>query len=108
MLQVRPEWWLNAGSGQAPDDQRELNADRRAPFRAWTGHQLRRPDLGDRGAAAPRRPAQISAARLTGPQQPFTAPAAGDPGHSWRVLVRALPGGRHTVIAFSLDNWTAP
>jgi two-component system, OmpR family, sensor kinase len=51
---------------------------------------------------------QIFAARLTGPQQPFTAPAAGDPGHSWRVLVRALPGGRHTVIAFSLDNWTAP
>ncbi len=47
---------------------------------------------------------QIPAARLTGPQQPFTAPAAGDPGHSWRVLVRALPGGRHTVIAFSLDN----
>jgi two-component system, OmpR family, sensor kinase len=47
---------------------------------------------------------QISAARLTGPQQPFTAPAAGDPGHSWRVLVRTLPGGQHAVIAFSLDN----
>ncbi len=35
---------------------------------------------------------------------PFTVPAADDPGHSWRVLVRALPGGRHAVIAFSLDN----
>ena len=47
---------------------------------------------------------QIAAVRLTGPQEPFTAPAAGDPGHSWRVLVRALPGGRHAIIAFSLDN----
>jgi two-component system OmpR family sensor kinase len=31
-------------------------------------------------------------------------PAAGDPGQSWRVLVRTLPGGRHAVIAFSLDS----
>ena len=47
---------------------------------------------------------QISAGRLRDPGQPFTAPAAGDPGHSWRVLVRTLPGGRHAVIAYSLDN----
>jgi signal transduction histidine kinase len=44
-------------------------------------------------------PSQLSQAR-----EPFTAPAAGDPGDSWRVLVRTLPGGRHAVIAFSLDN----
>jgi two-component system OmpR family sensor kinase len=30
--------------------------------------------------------------------------AAGDPGHSWRVLVRALPDGQHMVVAFSLDD----
>ena len=47
---------------------------------------------------------QIAAARLKGPQEPFTAPATNDPGHSWRVLVRDLPGGRHAVIAFSLDS----
>jgi signal transduction histidine kinase len=47
---------------------------------------------------------QIAAAHLKGPQEPFTVPAAGDPGHSWRVLVRALPGGRHAVIAYSLDD----
>ena len=47
---------------------------------------------------------QITAARLKGPEAPFTTPAAGDPGHSWRVLVRALPGGRHAVVAYSLDD----
>jgi two-component system OmpR family sensor kinase len=47
---------------------------------------------------------QVPAARLTHPGEPFTAAAVNDPGHSWRVLVRALPGGRHVVIAFSLDN----
>ena len=47
---------------------------------------------------------QITAARLKGPEEPFTVPAAGDPGHSWRVLVRALPGGRHAVVAYSLDD----
>jgi two-component system, OmpR family, sensor kinase len=47
---------------------------------------------------------RIAPARLTGAQEPFTVPAAGDPGHSWRVLVRTLPGGRHAVIAFSLDD----
>ncbi len=49
---------------------------------------------------------RIAPARLTGAQEPFTVPAAGDPGHSWRVLVRTLPGGRHAVIAYSLDDLT--
>jgi two-component system, OmpR family, sensor kinase len=49
-------------------------------------------------------PPQISAARLDGSKDPFTAATAGDPGHSWRVLVRPLPGGQHAVIAFSLDD----
>ncbi|MDX6337192.1 MAG: two-component system, OmpR family, sensor kinase [Streptosporangiaceae bacterium] len=49
-------------------------------------------------------PPQVPAARLTDPGEPFTAAAVNDPGHSWRVLVRDLPGGRHAVIAFSLDN----
>jgi two-component system OmpR family sensor kinase len=44
---------------------------------------------------------QIPASRLDGPAGPFTATAGG--GHSWRVLVRPLPGGRHAVIALSLD-----
>ncbi len=47
-------------------------------------------------------PPKISAARLRGPDGPFTA-AAGDPRHSWRVLVRATGGGRHVVFAYSLD-----
>ncbi len=51
-------------------------------------------------AALPR----IAPSRLRRAQEPFTAPAAGDPAHSWRVLVRTLPGGRHAIIAFSLDN----
>ena len=47
---------------------------------------------------------QITAARLKGREEPFTVPATGDPGHSWRVLVRGLPGGRHAVVAYSLDD----
>ena len=47
---------------------------------------------------------QIAPSQLSRAREPFTAPAAGDPGDSWRVLVRTLPGGRHAVIAFSLDN----
>jgi two-component system OmpR family sensor kinase len=48
-------------------------------------------------------PPRVPAARLRGPAGPFTATAAGDPGHSWRVLVRPAGGGRHVVIAYSLD-----
>jgi two-component system OmpR family sensor kinase len=48
-------------------------------------------------------PPALTAAQLDGPAIPFTA-AAGSGGHSWRVLVRAVPGGRHVVTAFSLDD----
>jgi two-component system OmpR family sensor kinase len=44
---------------------------------------------------------RIPASRLDGPTGPFTAAAVG--GHSWRVLLRRLPGGRHAVVALSLD-----
>jgi signal transduction histidine kinase len=52
------------------------------------------------GAAGPR----LSAAQLRDDNSPFTVPAAGSPGQSWRVLVVPLSGGRHAVIGFSLDD----
>ena len=67
------------------------------------GHQRPEPGFGGGNPAHAAVP-QITAARLKGPEAPFTTPAAGDPGHSWRVLVRALPGGRHAVVAYSLDD----
>jgi two-component system OmpR family sensor kinase len=51
-------------------------------------------------AAGPR----LSAAQLRNDNSPFTVPAAGSPGQSWRVLVVPLSGGRHAVIGFSLDD----
>jgi signal transduction histidine kinase len=54
--------------------------------------------LGD--AAGPRLPT----AQLRDEGSPFTVPAAGAPAHSWRVLVEPLSGGRHAVIAYSLDD----
>ena len=48
-------------------------------------------------------PPRLSAAQLHGPASPFTV-AAGSSGHSWRVLVRPLPGRRYAVIAISLDD----
>jgi signal transduction histidine kinase len=48
-------------------------------------------------------PPELSAARLNGPARPFTAAATGEPGHSWRVVVQPEAGGRHVVIAYSLD-----
>jgi two-component system, OmpR family, sensor kinase len=45
----------------------------------------------------------LSAAQLADNKAPFTV-QAGDPAHSWRVVVRPLSGGRHAVIAFSLDD----
>ena len=53
-----------------------------------------------RAADGPR----LSAAQLRTQGTPFTAPAAGAPGHSWRVLVQRLPGGSHAVIAYRLDD----
>ena len=47
---------------------------------------------------------QLSAAQLRDEGSPFTAQAPGAPGHSWRVLVKPLSGGRRAVIAFSLDD----
>jgi two-component system, OmpR family, sensor kinase len=49
-------------------------------------------------------PPAFPAGRLRGPASPFTAAAAGAQGHSWRVVVRPLPSGRHAVIAISLDE----
>jgi two-component system, OmpR family, sensor kinase len=49
-------------------------------------------------------PPQLSAAQDRGSAGPFTVAAAGAPGHDWRVMVRALPGGRHVVIGYSLDG----
>jgi two-component system, OmpR family, sensor kinase len=46
---------------------------------------------------------RLSAAQLRDESSPFTASAT-SPGHSWRVLMEPLPGGRHAVIAFSLDG----
>jgi signal transduction histidine kinase len=47
---------------------------------------------------------RLSAAQLKDEGSPFTVPAAGPSAHSWRVLVKPLSGGRHAVIAFSLDD----
>jgi two-component system OmpR family sensor kinase len=47
---------------------------------------------------------QIPAAQLAHPAGPFTTTAQGDPAGSWRVLIKALPGGRHVVIAYSLAD----
>src|SRR5262249_1282702 len=49
-------------------------------------------------------PPVVPAARLHGPDTPFTAPAADGSGHLWRVVIRAVPGGRHVVTAVSLDD----
>jgi two-component system OmpR family sensor kinase len=49
-------------------------------------------------------PPKIPVSRLHGTSGPFTAAAAGDPGHSWRVQVRPLAHGQHGVTAISLDN----
>ena len=51
-------------------------------------------------ADAPR----LSAAQLRDDGNPFTVSAAGTSAHSWRVLVEPLSGGRHAIIAFSLDD----
>jgi two-component system, OmpR family, sensor kinase len=47
---------------------------------------------------------RLSAAQLSDTGTPFSANAAGGPGSSWRVLVQPLSGGRHVVIAYSLDD----
>jgi signal transduction histidine kinase len=47
---------------------------------------------------------RLSAAQLRDEGSPFTVPATGTSAHSWRVLVKPLSGGRHAIIAFSLDD----
>jgi two-component system OmpR family sensor kinase len=62
--------------------------------------QVRRAETPLNDADGPR----LSAAQLRDHRSPFTAPAVGSPGHSWRVLVTPLSGGRHAITAFSLDD----
>ena len=64
------------------------------------GGQVQRAETPLNDADGPR----LSASQLRVEGSPFTAPAAGAPGHSWRVLVEPLSGGWHAVIAFSLDS----
>jgi signal transduction histidine kinase len=44
---------------------------------------------------------RLSAVQLSEEQTPFTVQAT---GHSWRVIVEPFSGGRHVVIAYSLDD----
>ena len=46
----------------------------------------------------------LSAAQMGDDGTPFTVPAPGAAGHSWRVLVTPASGGRHIVTAYSLDD----
>ena len=46
----------------------------------------------------------LSAAQMRDDGTPFTVPASGAAGHSWRVLVTPASGGRHIVTAYSLDD----
>jgi two-component system OmpR family sensor kinase len=47
---------------------------------------------------------RLSAAQLSDAGTPFTVPAAGASGDSWRVLVEQTSGGGHLVIAYSLGD----
>jgi len=47
---------------------------------------------------------RLSAAQLSDDGTPFTVPASGAAGHSWRVLVSPASGGRHIVTAYTLDD----
>ena len=49
----------------------------------------------------------LSAAQLSDVGTPFTAPAAGTSGTSWRVLVQQVSGGGHLVIATSLGDFNS-
>jgi ABC-type glycerol-3-phosphate transport system substrate-binding protein len=46
---------------------------------------------------------QSPAARLDGREGPFTVAAAGDPGHSWRVLAAALTGAHGGTITVDTE-----
>ena len=47
---------------------------------------------------------RLSASQLDELGTPFTVPAAGGDGRSWRVLVQRLPGGQRQVVAYSLAD----
>jgi two-component system, OmpR family, sensor kinase len=47
---------------------------------------------------------RLSATQLSKTGTPFTAPAAGTSGGSWRVVVQPLTGGSHLVVAYSLGD----
>ena len=47
---------------------------------------------------------RLSAAQLRDTGTPFTAPAAGTSGGSWRVLVQPMAGGGHLVVASGLGD----
>ena len=49
-------------------------------------------------------PPALSPQEVMTATQPFTAPATGDAGHSWRVKVQQFPDGTRVVIAFGLDG----
>jgi two-component system, OmpR family, sensor kinase len=52
---------------------------------------------------APATALRLSAAQLADNAVPFTV-QAGSAAHSWRVIVKSLPGGRRAVIAVSLND----
>jgi two-component system OmpR family sensor kinase len=47
---------------------------------------------------------RLSAVQLSDAGTPFTAPAAGAPGGSWRVVVQKASGGGHLVTAYNLGD----
>ncbi|HXB50164.1 MAG TPA: HAMP domain-containing sensor histidine kinase [Streptosporangiaceae bacterium] len=47
---------------------------------------------------------RLDAAELKELGTPFTVPAAGPQGQSWRVLVQQIPGGGREVVAYSLHD----
>jgi two-component system OmpR family sensor kinase len=47
---------------------------------------------------------QLTEAQLRDTGSPFTVPASGASGESWRVLVEPLSGGQHLITAFSLGD----
>jgi two-component system OmpR family sensor kinase len=59
------------------------------------------PASGSQSAASGPR---LTAAQLSDVGTPFTAPGTGLSGGSWRVMVAKLPGGRHAIIAYRLDD----
>jgi len=91
LSQPPPRLWPRPGRPQLPTSflVEIIDADGKVLVKPGSAHDIA--------------PPRLSAAELHGPAVPFTT-AAGGSGHSWRVMVRALPGGRHAVMAISLDD----